>query len=132
MFRTNCTELTSQVRVKMILTKVFTTICQRSILYYIKYNHEDIAELKDSHLRVRHFVADKEKLHCIYRMSLMSSANCSRVSQIGMPNTLESIYGTSTLIFHLPSWEPILIEDTTLLKVRVYTPFGYMDRFTIA
>jgi hypothetical protein len=48
MFCTNHTELTSQVRVKMILTKVFTTICQRSILYYTKYNHEDIAELKDS------------------------------------------------------------------------------------
>jgi hypothetical protein len=33
-----------------------------------------------------------------------------------MPYILESISGTSTLIFLLPAWELILIEDTTLLK----------------
>jgi hypothetical protein len=36
MFRTNCTELRSQVRLKVIRTTSFTTICQRSISYYAK------------------------------------------------------------------------------------------------
>jgi hypothetical protein len=65
-------------------------------------------------------------------MFLMSYDDCFQARLIGMPYILESIFGTSTLIFPLSACELILIEDTTLLKDQEYIHSGYMDKCTTA